>query len=63
MNVILTAGYGYSGSSAVVDLLKEYDNCDSISDNFEFRLIKDPGGLEDLRYHLPMDLQYDSIRP
>ena len=31
---ILIAGYGWSGSSAVVDLLKEYDNIDFFNDDF-----------------------------
>ena len=50
MNYILVAGYGWSGSSALVDMLKEYDNC--YEADIEFRLIKDPKGLRDL---------YDSI--
>ncbi|MBP5403016.1 MAG: hypothetical protein J6Y36_07655 [Treponema sp.] len=47
---ILTAGYGWSGSSVIVDLLKEYDGI--IDSDVEFRLIKDPHGLADLRYQL-----------
>lgn len=49
-NYILTAGYGWSGSSAIVDLLKEYDTIEE--PNVEFRLIKDPYGLADLKYHI-----------
>lgn len=41
------AGYGWTGSSAVVDLLKEYSNVWEAGR--EFRLIKDPYGFEDLR--------------
>lgn len=47
---VLVLGYGWSGSSAVVDLLKEY-NC-TYTIPVEFRLIKDPYGLMDLRYNL-----------
>lgn len=50
MEYILVLGYGWSGSSAVVDLLKEY-NC-TYQIPVEFRLIKDPHGLIDLRYNL-----------
>lgn len=47
---VIVAGYVWSGSSAVVDLLKEYKG--AWEANNEFRLIKDPYGLSDLRYHL-----------
>lgn len=50
MEYILVLGYGWSGSSAVVDLLKEYRNTKEVP--IEFRLIKDPYGLMDLRYNL-----------
>lgn len=50
MKYILVLGYGWSGSSAVVDLLKEYESVYQIP--VEFRLIKDPGGLMDLRYNI-----------
>lgn len=46
----LVSGYGWSGSSAVVDLLKEYD-C-NIEPGIEFRLIKDPYGINDLHNSL-----------
>lgn len=42
----LVAGYGWSGSSAVVDLLKEYVN--TFEADIEFRLIKDPYGIDNL---------------
>jgi len=48
MNYILVAGYGWTGSSALVDLLKEYDGY--YEADVEFRLIKDPKGIADL-YH------------
>ncbi len=43
-------GYGWSGSSAVVDLLKEFSA--TWEPDVEFRLIKDPYGLMDLKYNL-----------
>ena len=49
-NCVIVAGYFYTGSSAVVDLLKEYRGAVEI--NTEFRLIKDPYGLNDLRYNI-----------
>jgi len=42
----LVLGYGWSGSSAVVDLLKEYSV--NIEADVEFRIIKDPYGITDL---------------
>lgn len=50
MDYVLIAGYGWSGSSAVVDLLKEFNGF--WDPNIEFRLIKDSYGLIDLRYNL-----------
>ena len=46
LNLIIASGYGWSGSSACTDLLKEFDGMDGI--NNEFRIIKDPNGLIDL---------------
>ena len=46
MNYIIVAGYGWSGSSALVDLFKEFENV--IVPDVEFRLIKDPYGLSQL---------------
>lgn len=45
-NYILVSGYGWTGSSALVDMLKEYDG--AIEADVEFRLIKDPKGIADL---------------
>lgn len=42
----IICGYGWSGSSAVVDLLKEYSN--NYDPGVEFRLVKDPYGINDL---------------
>jgi len=44
------SGYGWSGSGAVVDLLKEFDGFGAFSS--EFRLVKDPYGIIDLETFL-----------
>lgn len=49
--IIGVSGYGATGSSAVLDLLKEFDDIQVI-DNFEFQLLQQPDGLLDLEYHL-----------
>ena len=48
--IIGVSGYGYSGSGAVVDYLKEREDCDHI--DIEFALPYLPHGLQDLEYHL-----------
>ena len=45
---VFVLGYGWSGSSAVVDLLKEFSSC--WEGNIEFRAIKDPYGVHDLHH-------------
>ncbi|MCG6232996.1 sulfotransferase domain-containing protein [Vibrio furnissii] len=50
LNYISVAGYGSTGSSAVVNLLEEVENCSVIGG--EFRFIQDPDGLEDLCFNL-----------
>lgn len=45
-NIFLIAGYGWSGSSAIVDLLSEYE-CNN-NPGVEFRIVKDPYGVNDL---------------
>ena len=45
---ILVAGYGWSGSSAAVDILHEFKTC--YLPGIEFRVVKDPYGLDDLFY-------------
>lgn len=54
--IIGICGYGYTGSSAIVDLLKEYEELDVLVKNFsytfEFTLPYEPDGLLDLEYHL-----------
>lgn len=49
--IIGITGYGYTGSGAVSDLLKEYSGI-QVQDDFEFTLSFWPDGLEDLEYHL-----------
>ena len=51
--VIGICGIGATGSSAVEDLLREYDDVQSVADD-EFNLIYTPDGLLDLEYHLVM---------
>lgn len=46
LDYISVAGYGSTGSSAVVNLLEELENCHVVEG--EFRFIQDPDGLEDL---------------
>ncbi len=49
--IVGVCGYGYTGSGAVIDLLKEYAEC-NVFDDFEFSLLYVPDGLKDLEYHL-----------
>ena len=56
---ILISGYAWSGSSAVVDLLKEFKNYSHFEP--EFRLITDPGGLIDLEHALITSKSYTTI--
>lgn len=44
--ILSVAGYGSTGSSAVVNFLEEYDSCYVMGG--EFRLVQDPDGVEDL---------------
>ena len=48
--IVGICGYGYTGSGAVLDLIKETDSCRLIET--EFMLPYFPDGLEDLAYHL-----------
>lgn len=50
LKYILVCGYGWSGSGAVVDLLKEFKGY--IGPNIEFRLIRDRFGVRDLEFNL-----------
>lgn len=49
--VVGVCGLGYTGSGAVIDLLKEYKGL-RVVDEMEFPLIYEPDGLEDLFYHV-----------
>ena len=49
-NYISVSGYGWSGSSACIDLLKEFDGFEALEG--EFRIAKDPYGLTDLENSL-----------
>lgn len=49
--IIGTCGFASTGSSAVSDYLKEFDE-NQVFDRFEFPLCFLPDGLEDLEYHL-----------
>jgi len=49
--IIGTCGYGSTGSSAICDLLKEFEDVQVIGD-FEFSLIYYPDGLQDLDWHI-----------
>ena len=50
MKFIGVSGFGWSGSGAVVDLLREFDGYGALG--LEFRLIKDPHGISDLESSL-----------
>jgi len=49
--IIGACGYGATGSSAIMDLLREFDNTNILS-KIEFILPYFPDGLEDLEYHV-----------
>ena len=51
MKIITCASFYGSGSSALTDLVAEYDNVKDLSD-FEFRFLHDIDGIRDLEYHL-----------
>ena len=49
--IIGVNGYGYSGSGAVIDLLKEYKNL-QVFDRCEFQWLHQPDGVFDLEYQI-----------
>lgn len=51
MKIITCASFYGSGSSALTDLVSEYQSVHPNTD-FEFRFIHDPDGIRDLEYHL-----------
>lgn len=50
--IIGVCGHGYSGSGAVIDLLKEYSDCKVLDECGEFPYAYMPDGLSDLEHHL-----------
>ncbi|WP_349763455.1 hypothetical protein [Fusobacterium sp. SYSU M8D902] len=51
MKIITTTGFYGTGSSAITDLLSEYENIETKGD-FEVRIAHDPYGISDLEYNL-----------
>lgn len=51
MKIITCTGYYGTGSSAITDLLSEFENIHSMGD-YEFRFVQDPEGISDLEYNL-----------
>ncbi|MFR2839546.1 MAG: hypothetical protein ACLTBU_10660 [Zhenhengia sp.] len=51
MRILTCASYYGTGSSAITDLLSEYECCKSMSE-YEFRFVQDPEGISDLEYNL-----------
>lgn len=56
--VIGTCGFCSTGSSAVSDYLREFDE-NQVLDRFEFTMVYLPDGLEDLDYHLNKNINRD----
>ncbi|MEW8956835.1 sulfotransferase [Clostridium sp.] len=54
VSVVTCASYGGTGSSAITDLLKEFDNVNSLGD-FEFSICHEVDGISDLQHHLVDD--------
>ena len=51
VQIFTVASYYGSGSSAVTDLLSEFEGVKSLT-NYEFRFAQDPDGLSELEYNL-----------
>ncbi|MFA5832099.1 MAG: sulfotransferase [Bacteroidota bacterium] len=51
-NYVDVSGYGHSGKSVMIDLLKEIDGFQVPDYFFEFDLLRIPGGLVDLRHNV-----------
>lgn len=56
--IIGTCGFCSTGSSAVSDYLKEFDE-NQVADRWEFTIVYLPDGLEDLDYHLNQNINRD----
>ena len=50
--IIGVTGYGATGASAYVDLIKEFENIQSFGAAVEFQVIQETDGISDLKYHL-----------
>lgn len=51
MRIISCASYYGTGSSAITDLISEYEDCFSLTD-YEFKFLQDPHGVRDLEFQL-----------
>ena len=52
MKKISCVGYHATGSGAVDDYLREFDNIESANYGIESRFLQDPDGISDLEYNL-----------
>ena len=52
MRIITCISFHGTGSGAVDDFLKEFDNCPSAPTNIECRFLQDPDGVSDLEFNL-----------
>lgn len=52
MRIITCISFHGTGSGAVDDFFKEFDNCPSAPTNIECRFLQDPDGVSDLEYNL-----------
>lgn len=52
MKVVTCISFHGTGSGAVDDFLKEFDNCPSAPSDVECRFLQDPDGVSDLEYNL-----------
>lgn len=50
--IISVTGYGATGASAYVDLLREFDEVQSFPASVEFQILQEPDGLVDLQYNI-----------
>ena len=51
MNIVTTTGFYGTGSSAITDLLMEYD-CIKVKSDYEIRIAHDPFGIRNLEINL-----------
>ena len=47
-NIITSTGYGFTGSSAVTNIIEEFENVKSLSDDFECTFLHEVDGIRDL---------------